>query len=133
MSVRRALLFSLCLAIPGWSCRPGGASGGRIDLKSAEMELGTGGLTHPDRWNRVLVSATAVDGLFQGEVQASGRTQSGGSSLETFRREFAVSKERQTSELMVRPRGWDELEVSFRSRGWSGAGRQKLDWSRESE
>jgi hypothetical protein len=121
-------VFLPALLILGLGCRPSGKAG-RIDLKTVQAELGTGGLVDQDRWNRVLVSAASVEGLFQGEVEVSGRALTGGSSLENFRREFAASKEGQACELMVQPRGWEELEVTFRSPGWRGAGKQTLDWS----
>ena len=98
-------VFLPALLILGLGCRPSGKAG-RIDLKTVQAELGTGGLVDQDRWNRVLVRAASVEGLFQGEVEVSGRALTGTSSMEIFSREFAASKEGQACELMVQPRGW---------------------------
>jgi len=98
------------------SCRPAGSSG-RIDPDQVQIQVGTGGLRELGRWNRILVSARATGGTFQGEVEVSGISLDGDRLPETFRKRFEVSREEQTVEIPFLPRDWNEIEVSFHGAG----------------
>lgn len=125
MSGRGILVAALCLALLSPSCRPAAPSG-RIDGDSVQVEVGTGGLVQDGRWNRVLVSAMAVEGAFDGVVEISGRTPEDTRAPESFQAEFRAAGEWQTIEVPVLLRGWRELVVTFRGAGAHSVSRKVL-------
>jgi hypothetical protein len=125
------LLLPLCLLAAG--CPPAQKERGRLDPDSIAVETGTGGLLEDGRWMRVVLSARAAAGVFQGQVEITGIKSDGSTAPERFRKPFEVSLERQTIELAVLPRGWNELGLAFRGEGSPEVARKTtLNWSPES-
>lgn len=93
------------------------APGGKIDLDTVEIRVGIADLVRRERWSRILLTAGAVEGAFEGEVVVSGLHTDGKSSDERFSHPFDVSTTPKTIEIPFRPvSGWEKVVVSFRGR-----------------
>ncbi|MBI4586577.1 MAG: hypothetical protein HY717_21410 [Planctomycetes bacterium] len=108
-------------------CRPAPRAG-KIDENSVYFEVGTGGLSEEGRWNLVKVTARAEAGIFEGEVEVSGRDSGGRPAPESFKREFSASAAPQAVEIPILPRGWEEVVVAFRGGGFLQQFKKQGDW-----
>ncbi len=123
------LLGSLLVLALFAGCRPLGDASGPIDPDSIQVSLGTGGLIEDGRWSLARISAKAKSAVFRGEVEIHGQSALGDSSPERFRARFEAATTKQTIELPFRPRGWDEVVITFRGSGQPAYGvRVKPSW-----
>ena len=104
---------------------------GRVDLKTLQVQVGTGGMMEKDRWNRVLISAKTIEGVFEGELVISAQNFNHVQSSEKFSCPFEVSVEKQNVEIPIFPReDWDKLILTFRSKRTLDSVSVPLNWQR---